>query len=222
MPEVEYTATVSAPLERVWNYVEDLNQWCHLMIGFQALEIVDERRSIWTLRGDVGILTREVRIQVDITEWLPRDRVTFVVTGITERLEGGGAFLMTASDAPGVAGAVAAAAPAKKQGPWRRLRFRIARAMLRRLGRKAAAAQAAAREAMVRESSAAAPDSTSAGTPPAQPAPAASGAGTSQLTFQLRVTPQGPMAPMLDLLMAPMLEPAAHDLANGIRAAVEV
>jgi hypothetical protein len=29
------------------------------------------------------------------------------------------------------------------------------------------------------------------------------------------------MAPMLELLMAPMLEPAAQDLADGIRKAVE-
>jgi carbon monoxide dehydrogenase subunit G len=211
MPEVEYTATVNAPLDRVWNYVEDLNQWCHLMIGFQALEIVDERRSIWTLHGDVGILTREVRVQVDITEWLPRDRVTFVVTGITERLEGGGAFLMAAGDASDGADGDGVATRATKRGRWRRLRFRIARALLRRVGRKAAGAQAAAR---------AATDATAVTT--AQPAQAASGGETTQLTFQLRVSPRGPMAPMLDLLMAPMLEPAAQDLADGIRAAVEV
>jgi hypothetical protein len=216
MPEVEYTATVDASVDRVWSYVEDLNRWCHLMIGFQNLEIVDDRRSIWTLRGDVGILTREVRIQVDITEWLPRDRVAFVVTGITERLEGGGAFVMTPGEPALAVGSGSAESPAKgaaapsaprRDGPLRRLRFRIARAMLRRLGRKSAAAQAAAREAV---------QVRAAGTPGAS----ADGA-SSTLKFQLEVRPLGPMAPMLDLLMAPMLEPAAQDLADGIRAAVE-
>ncbi|MDT4892361.1 MAG: hypothetical protein QOE97_1396 [Pseudonocardiales bacterium] len=209
MPEVEYATTVAAPVERVWDYVEDLNQWCHLMIGYQSLEIIDDRRSIWTLRGDVGILTREVRIQVDITEWIPRDRVMFVVTGISERLEGGGAFLMAregdlAGESPGAH--VPATLPARRNGIVRRMRFAIVRAMLRRLGRKAAKAHAARVEAA----------------PPPSPARvAASSTESSRLTFQLRVSPLGPMAPMLDLLMSPMLEPAAQDLADGIRAAVE-
>jgi carbon monoxide dehydrogenase subunit G len=221
MPEVEYATIVAAPVDRVWSYVEDLTNWCHLMVGYKALEIVDDRRSIWTLRGDVGILTREVRIQVDITEWVPRERVRFVVTGLTERLEGGGAFLMEPGDEPSThepaaAGAEDGGRPAaatrepQRDGLLRRLRFAIARAILRRVGRKAAAARAAA-QAPVGTTSAAAP----------KPSPASFATDeTSRLVFQLRVSPLGPMAPMLELLMAPMLEPAAQNLADGIKEAV--
>jgi hypothetical protein len=230
MPEVEYATTVAAPVERVWAYVEDLNQWCHLMIGYEALEIIDDRHSVWTLRGDVGILTREVKVAVEITEWIPRERVTFVVTGITERLEGGGAFLMAAvpdgsePDADGGPGtgdsaagstSVAETPRPKKLG----LRFRIARAILRRVGRKAAkaqAAQAAARAERAATPATTAPVAVNTVNPAHAPA-----VGSSRLTFELRISPLGPMAPMLDLLMSPMLEPAAHDLADGIRAAVE-
>ena len=240
MPEVEYTTIVSAPLERVWKYVENLENWCHLMIGFQALEVVDDRQSIWTVRGDVGILTREVKIKVDITEWLPCEKVSFLITGITERLEGGGAFLLShaatddaaaashdrgnAAAEGGADGSATGSAPQpeplrKKDGPLRRLRFRIARAILRHAKRKAASAPLPAAPAggqLPAPSPLASSDTE--GRPPGS-APATG--ETSRLTFHLWIRPLGPMAPMLELLMTPMIEPAAADLADGVRAAVE-
>jgi carbon monoxide dehydrogenase subunit G len=219
MPEVGYATVVDASLERVWTYVEDLNNWSHLMVGFQNLEIVTDRRSVWTLRGDVGILSREVKVQVDITEWLPLDRVDFTVTGITERLDGAGSFVMQRSgdvDAPAVAGARPAAAgagPADRPSLLRRLRFALVRRILKRIGRKAAG----------RAGPAAPSAATTTGRSDVRTAlpPSAGAHGQSRLEFQLRVSPGGPMAPMLELLMAPMLEPAAQDLADGIRKAVE-
>jgi carbon monoxide dehydrogenase subunit G len=42
------------------------------------------------------------------------------------------------------------------------------------------------------------------------------GAGTSRLTFVLRITPGGPMGPMVDALMKPLMLPVAEELANRI------
>jgi carbon monoxide dehydrogenase subunit G len=54
---------------------------------------------------------------------------------------------------------------------------------------------------------------------------AAVGAGPAsaetRLTFRLRVDPGGPMAPMVNALMKPLLVPAAEDLANRILAHLE-
>jgi hypothetical protein len=213
MPEVGYTTVVAASVDRVWDYVENLNNWSHLMVGFQDLEIVNDRQSIWTLQGDVGILSREVKIQIDITEWLPLDRVTFVVTGLTERLDGAGSFILDRladvdSPEPATANASSTAPPpAKKASLLRRWRFAFARWLFKRLSRKALAQRAKAAAAI----------------PPTASAPlvAAADGRQSRLEFQLRVSPLGPMAPMLELLMSPMLEPAAQDLADGIRKAVE-
>jgi carbon monoxide dehydrogenase subunit G len=47
-------------------------------------------------------------------------------------------------------------------------------------------------------------------------AAAPAGAGTSRLTFLLRVTPGGPMGPMVDALMKPLMLPVAEELANRI------
>lgn len=52
-------------------------------------------------------------------------------------------------------------------------------------------------------------------------APAASGAGVSRLHFQLRVQPGGPMGPMVDALMKPLMLPVAEELADRIMAELE-
>jgi carbon monoxide dehydrogenase subunit G len=52
-------------------------------------------------------------------------------------------------------------------------------------------------------------------------ADAGPGFGTSRLTFRLRLDPGGPMAPMVNALMKPLMQPAAEDLANQILATLE-
>lgn len=204
MAEVEYTTEIGRPVKAVWRYVERIENWAPLVVGFQRLEIVDDRRSIWTLRGDVGVLAREVDLQADITVWEPGRRVEFTVFGLTEQVEGDGEFRLEDAgqeDAP-----VRPTAP-PKGGWWRRLRMRVARFLLRRATR---------RGAQVRDTAVAAPVSSDEA-----PAPSDETEGRSRLTFRLRVSPGGPMAPMVDVLMEPMLEPAAEDLARGIRHALE-
>ena len=214
MPEIEYSVQIAAPVEQVWAYVEILPNWAHLMIGFQKLDLVDDRRSVWTLRGNVGILSREVDIQADITLWEPLRRVEFEITGLTERISGEGSFTLARVGDPVAGPATAeddpAIEPAPDRRPWyRRLRLAIARFILHRV--------------MSRSTERATPPEptpATAGTATAGTATAGDG-GASQLTFHLKVIPGGPMAPMLELLMAPMLEPAAQDLGTGIRAALE-
>jgi hypothetical protein len=47
------------------------------------------------------------------------------------------------------------------------------------------------------------------------------GAGMSRLSFRLRVTPGGPMGPMVDALMKPLMLPVAEELADRIMADLE-
>jgi hypothetical protein len=200
MPEVEHTVQVDAGVDEVWRYVENLENWAPFVIGFQQLQIVDDRRSVWTVRGDLGILSREVELQADITVWEPGDRVEFTITGLTERLDGDGHFLLRKADAAppqeGMPSDNNSQAP-KQRGWLRRLRASFARFVLRQLTKRQMP-------------------------PPARPTRATTDqTDGSVLTFKLRIFPGGPMAPMLELLMGPMLEPAAEDLAAQIKGAVE-
>jgi carbon monoxide dehydrogenase subunit G len=55
----------------------------------------------------------------------------------------------------------------------------------------------------------------------AETANAGPGAGMSRLTFTLRVKPGGPMGPMVDALMKPLMLPVAEELADRIMAELE-
>lgn len=206
MPQIQYTVKIDAPVERVWAFVEHLPNWAPLMIGYQKMEEVTDRRSVWTLRGDVGILAREVDLQADITVWDPLRRVEFTLTGLTEKLTGAGTFTLAPDTDDNGESTAPAPTPARKRGRLRDAFARLQERLLRKMMKRADGAAEAVRVAA------------------ASVAPADGAVHTGEgslLTFDLSLEPGGPMAPMLDLLMAPMLKPAVMDLTSGIRAALE-
>jgi carbon monoxide dehydrogenase subunit G len=116
MPEVEYSTTMRLPLEPVWAFVSDMNNWAPFLTGYQGHEVVDKTDSIWTLKGDVGILSRVVELRAHITEWSEPEKVSFTLTGLNEAVEGGGTLVI------GRCEATAAPAPEKaKEGLMARL-----------------------------------------------------------------------------------------------------
>jgi Polyketide cyclase / dehydrase and lipid transport len=94
MPEVEYVTTMNAPPAAVWDFVKDMNNWAPFLTGYQKHEIIDDTDSIWTLKGNVGILSRVVTLKAHVIEWNGPERVSFTLTGINEAVEGGGTLVM--------------------------------------------------------------------------------------------------------------------------------
>lgn len=99
MPEHRYTTTVAAPPEAVWAFVKDMGNWAPLLTGYQRHETIDERDSVWTLKGDVGILSRIVQLRAHVTEWNGPARVAFTLTGLNEPVEGGGSVTIEPAEA---------------------------------------------------------------------------------------------------------------------------
>ena len=213
----EHAVQVACPPDRLWAFMEHFPNWAAYVVGYQSLRVVDDTTSVWTLRGDVGILSREVEIEVAVTSWEPGRSAAFSLEGVTERLSGTGSFEISADEpgatvtAPAVAstGPSPATATASRVPPadgwWARLRRRFGRWMIRRARRSG------------QKGAVAAP----VGKHVADAAPPAQTAGGAWLRFRLEVTPGGPMAPMLEMLMAPLLEPAAEDLSLRIREDIE-
>ncbi len=168
-----------------------MDNWAPLVTGYRAHEKQSETDSLWTLKGDVGALARVVQFQVHITEWNGPSRVAFDLKGLNEPLEGGGSFEMQACESEDAA----PAGSASGRNPILRFFEALSRSLLRLVGggapRRAAGADAGR------------------------------GQGVSKLTFRLEVNPGGPMAPMLNALMKPVMLPAAEQLANGIMAKLE-
>src|SRR5712691_4566970 len=114
MPEVEYVTTMRIQPEVVWEFVRDMNNWAPFLTGYKHHEIESETDSIWTLKGDVGVLSRTVRLKAHVTEWNGPERVAFTLTGLDELVEGGGMLTIARP-------AVAPAPPPARKGLWRRM-----------------------------------------------------------------------------------------------------
>jgi len=201
LAEAAYTTTTRVPLARVWDFVQEMDNWGRFVTGYQKHEKQDERHSTWTLKGDVGVLSRTLAFAVEIVEWNGPERVSFTLTGVNEPMRGAGTFTLEA-----VAGAGGTAAPpitptAGPEGVQRKnALFRLLEAFWRwLLGR---AGEGARRDALATQ--AAAPGDT-----------------LTQLRFELSLSPGGPMAPMVDAMIRPLMLPAAESLANRILAELE-
>ncbi len=196
MAEVEYSTTARLPISAIWDFVEDMDNWATFVTGYESHQKHSEKESVWVLRGDVGALSRRLEFRVRITEWAGPERVCFELEGLNEPMEGAGRFELSRYEEGRETGSEAAEEPASPaRGSWpKRLLAAIARFLFRlRHGRVERAATA----------------------------DAGPGEGMARLRFRLRLTPGGPMRPMVDAMIAPMLQPAAEDLANRIMATLE-
>jgi carbon monoxide dehydrogenase subunit G len=99
VPEVEYTTQVARPREAVWEFVKDMNNWAPYLTGYQTHEILSETDSVWTLKGDVGVLARVVKLKAHVTEWNGPERVSFTLTGLNEQVDGDGTLEMNDAQA---------------------------------------------------------------------------------------------------------------------------
>jgi carbon monoxide dehydrogenase subunit G len=97
MPEVNYKNIVNAPMDEVWGFVSAIGKWAPFLKGYQKHEEINDKESIWTLKGDVGVLSRTVDVKVNITDWDEEGKkVEFTIEGINEKASGGGTFIAVA------------------------------------------------------------------------------------------------------------------------------
>src|SRR4051812_2046170 len=98
MPEVEYVTTMKLAPEAVWEFVKDMNNWAPFLTGYQKHEIENATDSVWTLKGDVGVLSRVVKLRAHVTEWNGPSKVEFTLQGLNESVDGGGTLLIRKPD----------------------------------------------------------------------------------------------------------------------------
>jgi carbon monoxide dehydrogenase subunit G len=126
VPEVEYATTARLPVETVWEFVREMDNWAAFVAGYQSHEKQSETDSTWVLKGDVGMLARTVKFAVHVDEWNGPSRVSFSLTGLNEPMKGSGTFVLERYE-----DAAAAAPPPPRQGPLARLLASLARFLYR-------------------------------------------------------------------------------------------
>jgi carbon monoxide dehydrogenase subunit G len=184
--EAEYSTTTAVPVDAIWRFVEDMDNWARFVTGYQRHEKQSDDDSIWTLKGDLGVMARTLTFRVHVSEWAGPARVTFELQGVNEPMQGHGTFEIQSAIL-----SAAAAEPGPPRGLWLRWLESIWRLLLRALGGRVERAE-----------------------------PTGAGA-LARLTFRLRLDPGGPMAPMINAMIRPIMRPAAEDLASRILAHLE-
>lgn len=92
---------MNAPRADVWQFVQDMNNWAPFTRGYQAHEVINDRESLWTVKGDLGPISRVTRFHVTITEWIEGEKVAFTVRGLNEPISGQGAIAIADGKAAG-------------------------------------------------------------------------------------------------------------------------
>ena len=62
-PATSTTSTPSLPVGVIWDFVREMDHWAPLLTGYQKHEKQSDTESIWTLKGDVGMLARTLRFR---------------------------------------------------------------------------------------------------------------------------------------------------------------
>jgi len=184
--EAEYVTTARLPRELIWAFVSHMDNFAPFFMGYQQHRRESETDSVWVLKGDLGAMTRRIEFRVKITEWSGPERVRFSLVGLNEQMTGEGSFELTPWEH-------AADAPAAAPAVRRSWLVRLFEAVFRFFFQ------------LVR------------GKPPrAESADAAPAAGSTRVAFRLRVDPGGPMAPMINAMIKPLMPSFAEDFAGKL------
>ncbi len=90
MPKVEYTTTVEIPKDTLWNFVKDFSNWGPMLKGYQSHEMINDKESIWIIKGKFGTFSRTTKFHNTITEWDEGKRVAFNLKGMNDPVDGYG------------------------------------------------------------------------------------------------------------------------------------
>jgi carbon monoxide dehydrogenase subunit G len=92
MPRGEHSIVIDLPIQEVWEFVSVMDKWAPLVPGYIQHQILSERQSTWEFTGDLGIMKKKIKMQVDVTEWKEPNKVTFNLTGLNDNFSGEGFF----------------------------------------------------------------------------------------------------------------------------------
>ena len=90
MPSGMHQVELELPIEVIWNFVKDMDNWAPLVPGYIRHEKINHRQSTWEFKGDVGFLKKKISVIIDIQEWRPPNKVCFTLSG--EKYSGEGYF----------------------------------------------------------------------------------------------------------------------------------
>ncbi|WP_066317625.1 CoxG family protein [Bacillus sp. FJAT-29814] len=92
MPSGIHQVELDVPIDVIWGFVKDMDNWAPLVPNYIQHEKLSESQSSWEFKTDIGILKKKISLFIDIVEWSEPTKVCFTLTGKSERYSGEGFF----------------------------------------------------------------------------------------------------------------------------------
>lgn len=87
---------VDIPIEVIWDFIRDANNWAPLVSGYIHHEQLNDRLITWEFKSDLGIVKKKITLLIDIKEWNEPNKVSFELKRKNEKYLGEGYFEATA------------------------------------------------------------------------------------------------------------------------------
>ena len=92
MPSEIQHVEVDIPIEVIWDFIRDENNWAPLVPGYIQHEKINDRQISWEFKSDLGIIKKKVTLLIDIKEWNEPSKVCFEIKRKNEKYIGEGYF----------------------------------------------------------------------------------------------------------------------------------
>jgi carbon monoxide dehydrogenase subunit G len=92
MPSEMQQIELAIPINVIWDFVRDANNWAPLVPGYIQHEQINETLITWEFKSDLGIMKKKVTLVIDIKEWNEPTRVCFELRRSNEKYIGEGYF----------------------------------------------------------------------------------------------------------------------------------
>jgi carbon monoxide dehydrogenase subunit G len=92
MPSEMQQIELAIPINVIWDFIRDANNWAPLVPGYIQHEQINDNIITWEFKSDLGIMKKKVSLVIDIKEWKEPTRVTFELRRTNEKYIGQGYF----------------------------------------------------------------------------------------------------------------------------------
>lgn len=92
MPSEMQQIELAIPINVIWDFIRDANNWAPLVPGYIQHEQINDSIITWEFKSDLGIMRKKVNLVIDIKEWNEPTRVSFELRRMNEKYIGEGYF----------------------------------------------------------------------------------------------------------------------------------
>ncbi|MDF2855986.1 MAG: carbon monoxide dehydrogenase [Neobacillus sp.] len=90
MPSDKHQVELDIPIEVIWDFIRDADNWAPLVPGYIFHETTNDRQIIWEFKSDLGIVKKKVTLLIDFKEWNEPNKVSFELKRKNEKYIGEG------------------------------------------------------------------------------------------------------------------------------------